>query len=127
MLPTQFNIIDLSINYLHSILKSKHLNKTELKEYCRKSRTLFQSNLNRAARIRLDSLHAVIYPWYTKLLNEIERETLKVIITGPQSLRKGYLVTQYFEALFHLDDEQHHSNRILYAEHRDLMMDEAIV
>jgi hypothetical protein len=109
----QYDIIDLSIDYLRSLLESEHVNQTFLKEFCLKARIMFTANLDRAARSQLDFLHSIVYPWYTQLFNETERQALKVLILGSKSIREGCVSKLYF---YELLDEHYEGKRILYAE-----------
>ena len=116
MQQIQFDIIDLSINYLRSLLKSKYLKQIKLKEFCLKSRQLFQINLDQVARAQLDLLHSIVNPWYTKLFNETERQTAKVIVAGPKPVRNGFFMTLYFNTLFGLNEQQSENNRVIFTE-----------
>ena len=110
----QYDIINLSITYLRSVIRSKQVNFTELKEFCRTSRNLFLINVKHAARAQLDKLHSIVYPIYTKQFNRTEQKTVQILILGPKGPRNGFIIKQYFEKL--LDDEHAGSEQILYAE-----------
>ncbi|CAF3800311.1 unnamed protein product [Rotaria sp. Silwood1] len=113
ILQTQEAIIDLSIDYLHSIIKSKQLNEIELKQFCQKASQLFTINFKRAARLSLDLLHSIVQNWYTKLFNEIERQSVKILILGPKAARNGFIAKLYFYKLLNVEQE---GERIVYVE-----------
>ncbi|CAF4126965.1 unnamed protein product, partial [Adineta steineri] len=96
IIRTQYNILDQSIVYLRSLLESKRVNQIILKEFCIQTRILFSANVNLAARNQLDVLHSIVYPWYKQLLNETERETVKVLILAPKAARDGTVEKLYF-------------------------------
>ncbi|CAF1066761.1 unnamed protein product [Adineta steineri] len=113
IIRTQYNILDQSIVYLRSLLESKRVNQIILKEFCIQTRILFSANVNLAARNQLDVLHSIVYPWYKQLLNETERETVKVLILAPKAARDGTAEKLYFYGLF---NEYYEGERIIYAE-----------
>lgn len=112
----QYDIIDLSIEYLQVILKTKFIDQTELKNFCQQARILFSTNIDLAARIQIDMLDSKIRPWYNNYFNDTERNSLKIIIIGPKTARYGYLAKAYFYALLGENQEGKH---IIYAESVD--------
>ncbi|CAF2918571.1 unnamed protein product [Rotaria sp. Silwood2] len=112
----QYDIIDLSTEYLRVILKTKFVDKNQLKEFCQQSRILFSINIELAARIHLDMLDSKIRPWYQNHFNDTERKSLKVLITGSKTARYGFLAKAYF---FTLLGEQHEGKHIIFAESID--------
>jgi len=112
----QYDIIDLSIKYLRVILKTKFIDKKQLKKFCQQARILFSTNIDLAARVQLDMLDSKIRPWYQNYFNDTERKSLKVIIMGPKTARYGYLEKAYFYALL---GERHEGKHIIYAESID--------
>ena len=116
ILQTQYEIIDLSIEYLQEILKTKLIDRNRLKTFCQQAHNLFSKNIDLAAKLALNMLDFKIRPWYQTQFNQTERDRLKVVITGPQTARHGYLVKSYFYALLH---ESHEGNHIIFAENID--------
>ncbi|CAF1281468.1 unnamed protein product [Rotaria sp. Silwood1] len=114
MFQIQFDIIDLSITFLRSLIRSKQLNITALNKFCHKATNLFNINIKHATRAHLDRLHSVIYPIYTKLFNETEQKTVQVLIIGSKPPREGFLIKQYFQKL--LGGNNVEGKRLLYAE-----------
>lgn len=114
LLRRQYNILDQSVDYLRSVIRSKYLNRTALKHFCHKAQRSFSENVALAARAQLDQLHATVYPWYQNVLNETERQTVQVVISGPKPPRDGFVTKQYFEKL--LGGGSLEGKRILYAE-----------
>jgi hypothetical protein len=113
---TQYDIIDLSIEYLRVILKTKSINESQLKTFCQQARILFSINIDLAARAQLDMLDSKIRPWYQDHFNATERDTLKIIIMGPKTARYGFLTKSYFYALL---GERHEGKHIIYVESVD--------
>lgn len=114
ILQTQYEIIDLSIKYLRSLIQNKRLNISEFNEFCSKATALFTNNMGYAVAAQLDRIHSVVYPVYTKLFNETERNTVQILILGPKTPRDGFVIQQYFETL--LGVERIEGKRLLYAE-----------
>jgi hypothetical protein len=112
----QYDIIDLSIKYLRNILKTKLIDKVQLKNFCQQARILFSVNIELAARAHLDMLDSKIRPWYQDRFNDTERNSLKVIISGPKTARYGFLEKAYF---YRLLGERHEGKHIIYAESID--------
>ncbi|CAF3491651.1 unnamed protein product [Rotaria sp. Silwood1] len=113
---TQYDIIDLSIEYLRVILKTKFVDKIQLKKFCQQARILFSINIELAARIHLDMLDSKIRPWYQNHFNDTERKSLKVLILGSKTARYGFLAKAYF---FTLLEEQDEGKHIVFAESID--------
>ena len=82
---TQYKIIDLSIEYLQIILKTKFIDKIQLNEFCQQARQLFSINIQLAANVHLDMLDSKIRPWYQDRFNDTERNSLIVLIMGPKN------------------------------------------
>lgn len=108
------SIIDLSVKFLGLLIRSKQLNVATLNNFCHNATKLFSRTVTRAAHAQLDQVHSVIYPIYTQLFNETERATVKVVILGGKSPRKGAIFMQYFEKL--LGGQSLEDKRIIYAE-----------
>jgi hypothetical protein len=113
---TQYEIIDLSIEYLQRILKTKFIDEIQLKDFCRQARDLFSMNIELAASAQLDMLDSKIRPWYQDRFNETERKSLKVLIMGPKTARHGYVEKTYFYKLL---GDKHEGKHIIYAENID--------
>ena len=116
MQQNQYDIIDLSIEYLETILKTKSIDQAELETFCQQARTLFSNNINLAARVQLDMLDSKIRPWYQDRFDESERHSLKVVLMGPKTARYGFLTKTYFYALL---GERHEGKHIIYVESVD--------
>jgi hypothetical protein len=116
ILKNQYDIIDLSIEYLRLILKTKFIDKIQLKNFCQQARNLFSINIDIAARAQLDMLDSKIRPWYQNHFNNTERNSLKILIMGPKTARYDYLEKAYFYALL---GEKHEGKHIIYAESID--------
>ena len=112
----QYDIIDLSVEYLRKILKTKYIDQSDLKTFCQQARILFSININLAARAQLDMLHSNIRPWYEDRFNDTERRSLKIVIMGPKTARYGFLVKAYFYALL---GERQEGKHIIYVESVD--------
>ena len=112
----QYDIIDLSVNYLEKILKDKFVDEIQLQDFCQQARVLFTINIELAARAQLDMLDSKMRPWYEDRFDDNERRLLKVVIMGPKTARYGYLEKSYFYALF---GERYEGKHIIYAESVD--------
>ncbi|CAF1171132.1 unnamed protein product [Adineta ricciae] len=113
ILQNQYDIIDLSIRYLRTILSTKLVDRNQLKQFCKEARRLFALNIELAAQAHLDLLHEKVRVWYFERFNETERDTLRITITGPKTARHGFLEKTYF---YHLIGEKHEGKHIIYAE-----------
>ena len=113
---TQYTIIDLSIEYIRTILKTKFVDKIQLRNFCQEARKLFRINIELAARVHLNMLDTKIRPWYQSHFNDTERQSLKVLIMGPKVARYGSLEKEYFYALL---GESYEGNHIIYVEDID--------
>jgi len=112
----QYDIIDLSIEYLLVILETKLIDQIQLKTFCQQAQILFSINMDLAARAQLDMLDSKMRPWYQDQFNDTERDTLKIIIMGPKTARHGFLTKSYFYALL---GERHEGKHIIYVESVD--------
>ncbi|CAF4040301.1 unnamed protein product [Adineta steineri] len=110
---TQYDIIDLSIEYLETILKTKFIDQTQLNEFCQQARHLFSVNIDLAARAQLDMLDTKMRPWYEERFNDTERNTLKILIMGSKTARDGYIEKTYFYTLL---GERQEGNHIIFVE-----------
>ncbi|CAF3599924.1 unnamed protein product [Rotaria socialis] len=90
----QDDIVDLSIEYLRTVLKRKFVDKLQLKTYCQQIQTLFSINIELAAR-----------RWW-----------LRILIMGPKTARHGFLTKEYFYTLI---GERHEGKHIIYVESVD--------
>ncbi|CAF1250983.1 unnamed protein product, partial [Adineta steineri] len=113
---TQYDIIDLSIEYLETILKTKFIDQTQLNEFCQQARHLFSVNIDLAARAQLDMLDTKMRPWYEERFNDTERNTLKILIMGSKTARYGYIEKSYFYTLL---GERQEGDHIIYVEDAD--------
>ncbi|CAF0851918.1 unnamed protein product [Didymodactylos carnosus] len=109
----QYQIIDLSIDYIRNILKTKRIDNNNLNEFCIKARSLFTINIEYAAQIHLDMLHSKVGKWYNIRFNETEKQHTKILIFGMKTARHGHLEKSYFYRLF---GEKREGNHILYIE-----------
>ncbi|CAF1467920.1 unnamed protein product [Rotaria magnacalcarata] len=112
----QDDIVDLSIEYLRTVLKRKFVEKRQLKTYCQQTQTLFSINIELAARLHLDMLDSKIRPWYQHHFNDTERNSLRILIMGPKTARHGFLTKEYFYTLI---GERHEGKHIIYVESVD--------
>ncbi|CAF3527403.1 unnamed protein product [Rotaria socialis] len=112
----QDDIVDLSIEYLRTVLKRKFVDKLQLKTYCQQIQTLFSINIELAARMHLDMLDSKIRPWYQHHFNDTERNSLRILIMGPKTARHGFLTKEYFYTLI---GERHEGKHIIYVESVD--------
>lgn len=112
----QYDIIDLSIEYLRTILKTKLIDQMKLKRFCRQARILFSTNIDLAARLQIDMLHSKIRPWYENHFNDTERRSVKIILMGPKTARHGFIEKTYFYTLL---GEKYEGKHIIYAESVD--------
>ena len=124
IIETQIDFSNLNINYLRLIIRSEFVQYDVLENFVRETEKLFKINLHIAVREQLDQLHALVYSWYTKILNETERTTRQVLILGRKTTRLGQLESQYFTKLLGGDDVE--GQRLTYAEniqHRPMAFD----
>jgi hypothetical protein len=112
----QYDIIDLSIEYLRDILKTRQIDEIQLKKFCQQARNLFLSNIQLAADAHLRMLDSKIRPWYEDRFNDTERNSLKIILMGPKTARRGFLEKAYFYTLL---GEQQEGKHLIYAESID--------
>ena len=112
----QYDLIDLSIEYLRMILRTKFVDGVRLTDFCQDARRHFSENIDLAARIQLNLLHATIKPWYQTRFNQTERQSLKVLIMGQKTVRRNHLEKVYFYGLL---GERHEGKHIIYAEGTD--------
>lgn len=113
---TQYEILDLSIEYIQTILKTKFIDEIQLKNFCQQARHLFSINIEIAARAHLDMLDEKIRPWYQNRFNDTERNSLQVLITGSKTARHGSTEKAYFYKLL---GERHEGKHIIYVENID--------
>ncbi|CAF0998942.1 unnamed protein product [Adineta ricciae] len=113
ILQNQYDIIDLSIRYLNTILSTKLVDRKELKQFCEEAHRLFALNIELAAQMHLDLLDEKVRVWYYERFNETERDALRVTIIGPKTARHGFLEKTYF---YHLIGEKREGKHIIYAE-----------
>ncbi|CAF2911678.1 unnamed protein product [Rotaria sp. Silwood2] len=73
--------------------------------------TRFTINFNGAARLSLDLLHSIVQNRYTKLFNETERQSVKILILGLKAVRNGFIAKLYFYKLLNVEEE---GERIAY-------------
>lgn len=116
MQQNQYDIIDLSIEYLRTILKTKFIDQRKFKKFCQQARILFSININLAARAQLDMLDSRLRPWYQERFNNSERHSLKIVVMGPKTARYGFVIKTYLYALL---GERHEGKHIIYVESVD--------
>ena len=113
---SQYDLLDLSIEYLRRILKSKWIDPIVLKDFCQRAQKYFSINVDLPARAQLNILHSKIEPWYRLRFSDTERRSLKIVIIGPKTVRHGHLEKICFYELLR---EHHEGRHIIYAESVD--------
>jgi hypothetical protein len=110
----QQQILSASRALLANARKRGRLPQTELAAYCKQMGALQMANVNEAAKDQLDELNRSMTAFLASL-NEQERASYYVVVTGAHQARAGNLQMQYFRTL--LKERGPIEQRLIYAEH----------
>jgi hypothetical protein len=111
-LKRQQQILDMSLELLDRLLRTRQARAEEWQQSIRRFAPLVQANAADAARAQIDALHTQVQAWRSELPAD-EWSRLRVLIMGSALPRKGNLSVQYFARLL---GEAGEGNRIIYAE-----------
>ena len=108
----QQNLIDASRRFIKKIVGKRDWISKELSSFLQTVKPQILTNVQRAARFRIDHLHTQMVSW-KKTMGEEEWKSLHVVVLGAAMPRKNNLAVQYFSKLFGVRGE---GLKITYAE-----------
>jgi hypothetical protein len=112
VLERQRQILAESLAFLDGVLERRQAGRDEVAAFARRLGPLLLANVDEAARLRLDALHAQTTAWRRQLADD-EWRRLHVVVMGSAMPRRGQLAVQYYARLL---GEPGEGDRIIYAE-----------
>ncbi len=114
-LARQYQLIDLSLAFLHRVQKQKHVSKEELVSFCRDLEPMVMKNVDQAVAAELKIVDDTVSLWRKKL-GEERFNRLTVVIDSGHMPREKHTCFQYFSKALHVKRE---GLRIVYNEGSD--------
>jgi hypothetical protein len=110
------NMIDISCQYLSTILINHVMHKDSYTDYALHMRPYIAKNLEDGAKTLIEQFNNQIKIWQTNYPNE-QWSCLKIAILGTHDPREGYVLKQYFQWLL---KEPGYEKNVIYVEYPEV-------